>query len=199
MPKQSARAQWAAQIKAGSLGSNKLAPGILSAAKTPFKGTILGIDPSLRGTGLAVVRFTPPNTGGYVISETISPPRKATLPECLGAIATAVARLIDLYSPDAVAVEETIYVQNFQTAQKLGAARGAAIGQAALRGIPIFEYSPLRIKQSVVGYGRASKEQVTKQVTGLLKLDRILPFDEADAIAAALCHALTRGRTGGLT
>lgn len=197
MPKQSARAQWAAQIKAGTLGSLKSVPGILTATKTPFKGSILGIDPSLRGTGLAVVTFTPPDTGRYVTSETISPTRQATLPECLGAIASAVARLIDQYAPDAVAVEETIYVQNFQTAQKLGAARGAAIGQAARLGIPVFEYSPLRIKQSVVGYGRASKEQVAKQVTGLLRLDRVLPFDEADAIAAALCHALTRGRTGG--
>jgi crossover junction endodeoxyribonuclease RuvC len=198
MPKQSARAQWAAQIKAGSLGKQKLAPSVLSATKTAFMGTILGIDPSLRGTGLAVVLFTPPDTGRYVFSETISPSRKATLPECLGDIATAVARLIEEYSPAAVAIEETIYVQNFQTAQKLGAARGAAIGQAALRGIPVFEYSPLRIKQAVVGYGRASKEQVTKQVSGLLKLQQILPFDEADAAAAALCHALTRGRTGGV-
>lgn len=198
MPKQSARAQWAAQIKAGSLGKQKIAPSVLSATKTPFKGTILGIDPSLRGTGLAVVKFIPPATGGYVCSETVSPSRAATLPECLGQIATAVARLIGEHSPDAVAIEETIYVQNFQTAQKLGAARGAAIGQAALHGIPVFEYSPLRIKQAVVGYGRASKEQVSKQVSGLLKRQEILSFDEADAAAVAICHALTRGRTGGL-
>ncbi|NDV61340.1 crossover junction endodeoxyribonuclease RuvC [Puniceicoccales bacterium CK1056] len=199
MPKQSARAQWAAQIKAGTVGKQKMAPEVRSAVMTPFKGIILGIDPSLRGTGLAVVRFTPPDTGSYIASETVSPLRKASFPDCLGEIANAVARLIKEHSPVAVAVEETIYVQNFQTAQKLGAARGAAIGQAALLGIPVFEYPPLRIKQAVVGYGRASKEQVTRQVSGLLKLDRILPFDEADAAAAALCHAFTKGRSGGGT
>lgn len=198
MPKQSARAQWAAQFKAGTIGQRPVGQEVLSATKTPFAGTILGIDPSLRGTGLAIVRFTPPDTGTYVTSETISPSRKASLPDCLGEIATAVARLIREHAPLAVAIEETIYVQNFQTAQKLGAARGAAIGQAALQGIPVFEYSPLRIKQAVVGYGRASKEQVARQVSGLLKLGHVLPFDEADAAAAALCHALTRGRTGGI-
>ena len=82
-------------------------------------------------------------------------------------------------------------MQNFRTAQILGAARGAAIGQAGLRGLPVYEYPPLRIKQAVVGYGRASKEQVTRQISGLLGLEEDLPFDEADATAAALCHALT--------
>src|SRR5690606_38364639 len=91
-----------------------------------------------------------------------------------------------------VAVEETIYVQNFRTAQILGMARGAAISAAAMRGLPIHEYSPLRIKQAVVGYGRASKEQITSQMKGLLHLAHALPFDESDAAAVAACHAFTR-------
>lgn len=197
MPRKSARAQWAAQIKAGTVAKRKTAGAPVQFNKTPFKGIVLGIDPSLRGTGLAVVEFAPRGLGQYLASETVSPPKKADLPDCLGEIASAVSRLITEYSPVAVAIEETIYVQNFQTAQKLGAARGAAIGQAALQGIPVFEYSPLRIKQAVVGYGRASKEQVTRQVSALLKLEKDLPFDEADASAVALCHAFTVGRTGG--
>lgn len=186
---------WAARIREGSLGRPVMtAPQPLTATRTPFLGVILGIDPSLRGTGLAVLAFEAANRPSYRLSETVVPPRQAGLPVCLGAIAAAVQRLIEAHRPDVVAVEETIYVQNFRTAQKLGAARGAAIGQAALHGIPVFEYPPLRIKQAVVGYGRASKEQVTRQMSGLLALKTDLPFDEADAAAVALCHALTLGR-----
>jgi crossover junction endodeoxyribonuclease RuvC len=194
MPKPSVRALWAARLREGAGAKSRPAPVPLSATRAAFRGTILGIDPSLRGTGLAVVLFVPPEKGRHIFSETVNPPKGASLPECLGAIAAAVERLIAAHAPDAVAVEETIYVQNFRTAQKLGAARGAAIGQAALRGLPVFEYSPLRIKQAVVGYGRASKEQVARQMSGLLGLSRQLPFDEADAAAAAWCHAMTEGR-----
>jgi len=194
MPKQSARAQWAARLKDGTIGKGKGATAPRTAMRIPFKGTILGIDPSLRGTGLAILKFNPPTKALYVASETISVPPKISLTVCLGRIASAVERLIDQHNPDVVAIEETIYVQNFQTAQKLGAARGAAIGQAAMKLIPVYEYSPLRIKQSVVGYGRASKEQIAGQMAGLLGLSEWLSFDESDAAAVAFCHALTLGR-----
>lgn len=194
MPKQSARALWAARIKDGRLGGSKTAGAPQPSVRTPFSGTVLGIDPSLRGTGLAVIAFEPPHKGRYIASETVSPPRNADLPDCLGAIAAAVQRLIEDHAPDVVAIEETIYVQNFRTAQKLGAARGAAIGQAAIGGIPVREYPPLRIKQAVVGYGRASKEQIARQVAGLFSLKACLPFDESDAAAVAYCHAMTLGR-----
>jgi crossover junction endodeoxyribonuclease RuvC len=193
MAKKSSRTQWAAQIKNGTLGKSKEAPIAGYFNRKAFKGIILGIDPSLRGTGLAVIRFIGKEKGELLHTETVSPPKEADLPNCLGCIAEAVERLIQKYPPTAVAIEETIYVQNFRTAQKLGAAFGAAIGQAAKRGFPVFEYPPLRIKQAVVGYGRASKEQVTKQVKALLGLENELPFDEADASATAICHAWTGG------
>jgi crossover junction endodeoxyribonuclease RuvC len=193
MAAKSSRAQWAAQIKNGTLGKSKEEPISSYFNRKAFKGIILGIDPSLRGTGLAVIRFIGKEKGELLHTETVSPPKEADLPKCLGCIAEAVERLIRKYPPTAVAVEETIYVQNLRTAQKLGAARGAAIGQAAKRGISVFEYPPLRIKQAVVGYGRASKEQVTKQVKALLGLENELPFDEADASATAICHAWTGG------
>jgi crossover junction endodeoxyribonuclease RuvC len=194
MPRKSARAQWAAQIKNGTVGKNRSLPAQASASREAFKGIILGIDPSLRGTGLAVLSFENSPKGELIASETISPPKSAGLPECLGCIAQAVERYVGEYHPSVVAIEETIYVQNFRTAQKLGAARGAAIGQAAIRGLEVHEYPPLRIKQAVVGYGRASKEQVSGQISGLLGLSENLSFDEADAAAVALCHALTSGR-----
>jgi len=90
-----------------------------------------------------------------------------------------------------VALEQTIYVQNFQTAQILGAARGAAIAAAALQGLPVFEYPPLRVKQAVAGSGRASKEQLARTVMAHLGHSRALAFDEADAAGVALCHAFS--------
>jgi crossover junction endodeoxyribonuclease RuvC len=90
-----------------------------------------------------------------------------------------------------VALEQTIYVQNFQTAQILGAARGAAIAAVALRGLPVFEYPPLRVKQAVAGSGRASKEQMARTIRSLLGHARTLAFDEADAAGVAICHAFS--------
>ena len=90
-----------------------------------------------------------------------------------------------------MALEQTIFVQNHQTAQILGAARGVAIAVAALRALPIFEYAPLRVKQAVVGAGRASKEQMARTVMAMLGHGRALAFDEADAAGVALCHAFT--------
>lgn len=117
--------------------------------------------------------------------------RKLSMAECLGAIGNQVDDFLNQHSVDHVAVEQTIYVQNFQTAQILGAARGAAIGTAAMRGLPVFEYAPLRVKQAVVGMGRASKEQVARTVRSLTGTNFELRFDESDAAAVALCHAFT--------
>jgi crossover junction endodeoxyribonuclease RuvC len=111
--------------------------------------------------------------------------------ECLAAIGHQVEDFINQHPIDHVAIEETIYVQNFQTAQILGAARGAAIAAAAMRGLPVSEYAPLRIKQAVVGSGRASKEQVARTVLSLTGFDAGRQYDASDAAAVALCHAFT--------
>ena len=109
----------------------------------------------------------------------------------LGEIHRAVAAFLDGAEVRHVAMEQTIFVQNFQTAQILGAARGAAMAAAALRDRPVFEYAPLRVKQAVVGAGRASKEQMARTVMALLGHGRTLAPDEADAAGVALCHAFT--------
>ena len=99
--------------------------------------------------------------------------------------------LVDLWQPRHVSCEETIYVQNFKTAQIMGSARGAALSAAAIYDIPVFEYAPLRVKQAVVGFGRASKDQMSSTLAQMLGLPQALPFDQADALGLALCHALT--------
>ncbi|HEY1111184.1 MAG TPA: crossover junction endodeoxyribonuclease RuvC, partial [Opitutaceae bacterium] len=123
--------------------------------------------------------------------KTVKVPPKHSMPEALAEIHRAVTGFLDGQEVRHVALEQTIYVQNFQTAQILGAARGAAIAAAALRGLPIYEYPPLRVKQAVVGAGRASKEQMARTVMAMLGHGRTLAFDEADAAGVALCHAFT--------
>jgi len=194
MGRKSNRALWTAKL------AGKLPDGVvtLKRSETPeaatlrqtFRGVVLGIDPSLRGTGLALLRVAA-GEAQLLFSRTVRVKTEVALAPCLGMIFNAVAEALERAEVTHVAMEQTIYVQNFQIAQKLGAARGAAIAAAAVRGLPVFEYAPLRVKQAVVGLGRASKEQVARTMAQHLKLKEALPSDEADAAATALCHALT--------
>jgi crossover junction endodeoxyribonuclease RuvC len=152
---------------------------------------VLGIDPSLRGTGLALVEFVPGRQPAVLHCETVRVPSRRTLAEALAQIHRAVAAALARGEVRHVALEQTIYVQNVRTAQILGAARGAAIAAAALRDLPVFEYAPLRVKQAVVGAGRASKEQVARTVMALVGHGAAMGHDEADAAGVALCHAFT--------
>lgn len=161
------------------------------AARTPFTGLVLGIDPSLRGTGLALIEFAPGRPPLLLRCQTVRVAPKHSMATALAEIHRAVDTFLAGATVKHVALEQTIYVQNFQTAQILGAARGAAIAAAALRDRPVFEYPPLRVKQAVVGAGRASKEQVARTVMALLGHARALAPDEADAAGVALCHAFT--------
>lgn len=166
-----------------------LAGGLTRAA---FSGQVLGIDPSLRGTGLALIEFRPGREPVLLRCRTVSVPAKRSMAFALGEISGAVTAFLKDFEVRHVALEQTIYVQNFQTAQILGAARGAAIAAAALHGHDeVWEYPPLRVKQAVVGAGRASKEQMARTVMALLGHGRMLASDEADAAGVALCHAFT--------
>lgn len=160
--------------------------------RVPFHGVVLGIDPSLRGTGIAVVRFSPPEQPRLLFSTTVRNKPALSPAQCLGNIARAVTEALETYRPLCVALEQTVYVQNVKTSLVLGSARGAAIAPAAMLGLEVFEYAPSRLKQAVVGHGRASKEQVAAMVKSLVQAGRdLLPADEADAAAAAICHAFT--------
>jgi len=186
---QRSRKLWAKHLAGQSTASKSVDPSLLL-KKTPYEGRILGVDPSLRGTGLAVLECAG-SSYKLLHSETIRLKPKISPIECLGLIHQAVANLIDLWTPRHLSCEETIYVQNFKTAQIMGAARGAALSAAAIREIPVFEYAPLRVKQAVVGFGRASKEQMAQTLAQMLGLPETLPFDESDGLGLALCHALT--------
>ena len=157
-----------------------------------FTGLILGIDPSLRSTGLALLKFELGIPVKLYTSKTIKIENLTTIPQCLGKIFQSVTTILEKFSNiHHVALEKTIYVQNFKVAQIMGAASGAAITAASIKNIEVFEYAPLRIKQAVVGFGNASKEQVAKTVMQILKKKEItLSLDETDAIAVAVCHAM---------
>ncbi len=189
MARMSVRQMWKAKLE-GRL-SPLVPAGDPEGRRVPFTGQVLGIDPSLRGTGLAVIEFAPGRPAVLLQARTVRVPARRPMAEALAEIHRAVTEFIDRGAVRHVALEQTIYVQNFQTAQILGAARGAAIAAAALRGKPVFEYPPLRVKQAVVGVGRASKEQMQRTIMALLGHGALLASDEADAAGVALCHALT--------
>lgn len=187
MGKKSVRDMWKAKIK----GSLPPSAAVDPVARRPFAGRVLGIDPSLRGTGLALIEFAPGRQPVLLASRTVKIAARLPMSHCLGEIHRAVAAMLAAQPVTHVALEKTIYVQNVSTAQILGAARGAAIASAALAGLDVFEYPPLRVKQAVVGRGHASKEQVARTVMALLGHGRALAFDESDAAGVALCHAFT--------
>ena len=188
MARRSTRDLWKDRLT-GRLRAPEWGESLQEVAGRRFKGVVLGIDPSLRGTGLAVLEFQTDQSMKLLYSETVKLKRSLPMPDCLGQIWRSVRSLLDAHPVDHVALEGGIYVQNTQTALLLGAARGAAIAAAAGQSLPVFEYAPLRVKQAVVGFGRASKPQVAKTVRSLLELEYTLEPDEADAAGVAICHA----------
>src|SRR4051812_42001354 len=148
---------------------------------------VLAIDASLRNTGVAIVDA---NNGKpqSVYFGTIHNKSALRPSSCLVCIRDQLADLIREHAPDCCALESVIYVQSYKTAIILGAARGAAILAAAEKGLPVFEYSPKRIKQSTVGRGNADKNQVAFMIRAMLGLTETPGPDEADALAIGLTH-----------
>ncbi len=192
MARQSSRKLWAEYVARGGKAAEK-STGTKASLRLPgqFTGLVLGIDPSLRASGFAVLDYRSSSDIRVIEAATLRLKRELSQIECLGAIGNQVEDFIDQHAIKHVAIEQTIYVQNFQTAQILGAARGAAIAVASMRGLPVYEYAPLRVKQAVVGAGRASKEQVARTLQSLTGVDFESRLDESDAAAVALCHAFT--------
>lgn len=148
---------------------------------------VLAIDPSLRGTGYAVLEKNGTRIHAHTYGVIKNPDR--LLPSaCLVAIHSTVAEVVSKFSPECAAVEGVIFVQNYKTAITMGSARGAALLAIAASGLPIYEYAPRKVKQAVVGRGAAAKTQVAFMVRALLGLTETPPPDAADAIAIGLTH-----------
>jgi len=129
---------------------------------------------------------------------TLGTPAGEAMPTRLRSIFTGVQQLIATFQPDDIAFEELFFARNVATALTVGAARGVALVAAAQHTENLYEYTPLQIKQAVVGYGRAEKHQVQAMVKILLNMDTIpKPDDAADGLAVAITHAHT-ARAGAL-
>lgn len=157
---------------------------------------LLAIDPSLRGTGLAILQRESRKIR-CLHFDVIKNSPKLTVAGCLLEIHSRLLETMNQFQPSAVALESVIYVQSFQTAITLGSARGAALLAAAQKGLPIYEYAPRRIKQAVVGRGAAQKSQVAFMVRSLLGLTVTPPADAADAIAVGITHFQSPEKTSG--
>jgi crossover junction endodeoxyribonuclease RuvC len=154
---------------------------------------VIGIDPGFATTGYGVVE----RTDGRLLAVAhgaLRTPAGAPQAERLGALQGAVADLLCRYRPEAVSIERLFFNINVRTAMAVGQASGVALATAAVYRLPVFEYTPLEVKQAVVGVGNATKEQVGAMVASLLSLAAPpAPPDAADACAMAICH-LTRSR-----
>lgn len=150
---------------------------------------VLGIDPGIAITGFGFIdkqghKLTPVQYGA-ITTEAHTPPEQRLIQ-----VYDSACALMDRYNPEAVAVEKLFFNKNVTTAFAVGQARGVIILAAAQRGLPVAEYTPLQVKQAVVGYGKAEKRQVQEMVKMFLKLRAVpKPDDVADALAIAICHA----------
>ncbi|MDR1773890.1 MAG: crossover junction endodeoxyribonuclease RuvC [Clostridioides sp.] len=150
---------------------------------------ILGIDPGIAIVGYGILeyknnKFTPIDYGA------ITTPAHTDTSKRLNTIYKGIDILIKQYNVEEVGIEELFFNKNIKTAITVAQARGVVLLACEQNGIPIYEYTPLQVKQGVVGYGRAKKFQVQEMVTAILNLREIpKPDDVADAIAIAICHA----------
>jgi crossover junction endodeoxyribonuclease RuvC len=151
---------------------------------------ILGVDPGLRRTGFGVVDSQGSRLR-YVASGTIVIPSDVSLPERLKVILDNLREVVRQTQPDVAALEIVFVNTNPQSTLLLGQARGAAMCALADSGLTVHEYTALQVKKSVVGHGKAAKEQVQMMVQQLLALEAIPNTDPADALACAICHAHT--------
>lgn len=150
---------------------------------------ILGIDPGYATTGFGLLHAA---GSSYSLLQygTVTTPPDLSFSQRLNMLFEDMTRLLEVTKPEAVAVEELFWGHNITTGIGVSHGRGVILLAIERAGVPLFEYTPMQVKQAVVGYGKAEKRQVMEMTRRLLKMDRIpRPDDAADAIAIALCHA----------
>lgn len=151
---------------------------------------IMGIDPGTATVGFGIIDSSGQSNYRLVDYGCIRTSPKDSGPERLKQIFDLILELIRDFRPECLVVEELFFNKNTKTALTVGQARGVILLAGVEKGLPIFEYTPLQVKQAVVGYGRAEKRQVQEMVRLLLKLEQLpAPDDAADALALAICHA----------
>ncbi|MGP0628090.1 crossover junction endodeoxyribonuclease RuvC [Nitrospina sp. 32_T5] len=159
---------------------------------------VLGIDPGSNCTGYGIVE-SDRNTLKSIHWGSIKSKSRTPFPERLKAIYDDLTRVIDEYKPEVVAIEDLFFAVNAQSTIKLGQTRGVALLAAVNASLTVAEYTPLEVKLSIVGYGRADKNQVRDMVTTLLRLkSKPEPLDASDALAVAICHLHNHGTSNRL-
>ena len=154
---------------------------------------ILGIDPGYAIVGYGLINYEK-NRFSVIDYGAITTEAKTPFNQRLHIIFNDLAALIEKYKPEAMAIEKLFYNTNAKTVIDVAQARGVIMLAAEINGIEAYEYTPLQVKQSVVGYGRAEKKQVQEMTRVILNLEKIpKPDDTADALAMAICHAHSSG------
>lgn len=155
---------------------------------------VVGIDPGMAITGYGIVQGGQGTDLEVLDYGVVTTESHLPLPDRLIQLHTELSDLLTLHRPDDAAVEKLFYQRNVKTAMSVGQARGVALLALAEAKLPISEYTPLEVKQAVVGYGRAEKSQVQQMVKALLSMSEVPnPDDAADALAVAICHIHSRG------
>lgn len=154
---------------------------------------IMGIDPGTATTGYGIIDLVSQNTYGYIGSGIIQTSKLLPMSERLKIIREDILSLIQLYSPDALAIESIFFFKNAKTIVPVAQARGVVLEAAASCSIEVAEYTPMQVKMSVSGYGKAEKSEIQFMVARLLNHAQIIkPDDACDAVAIAICHARNR-------
>lgn len=158
---------------------------------------ILGIDPGYAIVGYGIIQYEA-NRFRVIDYGAITTSAGTPFEHRLEIIFDGLNSLMEKYRPEALSIEKLFYNSNAKTVIDVAQARGVTVLAAHKHHMPIFEYTPLQVKQSVVGYGRAEKKQVQEMTRVILKLEKIpKPDDTADALAMAICHAHTSGSLMG--
>ena len=181
------------RVGGGRRSPHPVLAAALSPVRTSAHQVILGVDPSLRGTGYGVIRLAKPCPEALAHG-TISCPAGWEHSRCLLNISQTLRDALRQHRPTVCVIEGLFFAQNLQTALTLGEARGAALAVIAEAGLEIYELAPRKVKQAIVGYGAAQKIAVAKMVQRLLRLAELPAPDAADALALALTHAQEHGR-----
>lgn len=157
---------------------------------------ILGIDPGYAILGYGILDMKG-NRFSVVTYGSILTDAGMDMPSRLQVLYDRLSEIIEEYEPEEASIEELFFNNNAKTAILVGEARGVAVLACAKKGLKISEYTPLQIKQALVGYGRADKKQVQAMVKAILNLEKVpKPDDTADALAAAICHGHSAGAGG---